>query len=310
MENVQRSVMLLRPDAHIMGQWDSGATLKLQALPGGGLNLSLKTAGHTGNEGTLALFLRGGTSVPAGEVTGRVAAGKRRRRAPFRCAGSGCDLSGALRTQIRGPGLALADRPLSLRGNAAQRSARRGAGSRTGAEYPAAAGSKATGGSTAVAGGDIGAGGSTAGVRAAAGGSARGVVAGGSARGVAAGGDRTKKKYRRKATSRLKDKRRDSGPICRIPEATRNIPTPTPGRRRIASRKRSARAVFGGITSTPSPARFRAATGSRYPTPAPRDGGTTYSGMSASTQSTRTSSAYRANTAWRRPYGWTVFPPG
>ena len=68
MENVQRAVMLLRPDAHIVGQWDSGATLKLQALPGG-ISLSLRMDGHFGAGGVLTLFMRDGSPHPVGEVT-------------------------------------------------------------------------------------------------------------------------------------------------------------------------------------------------------------------------------------------------
>lgn len=68
MENVQRAVMLLRPDAHIMGQWDSGATLKLQTSPTG-IALTLRMDGHFGEGGVLALFMRDGSPYPVVEVT-------------------------------------------------------------------------------------------------------------------------------------------------------------------------------------------------------------------------------------------------
>lgn len=68
MENVQRAVMLLKPDAHVMGQWDSGATLKLMAVPGG-IALALRIDGHFGEGGILTLFMRDGSAHAAGAVT-------------------------------------------------------------------------------------------------------------------------------------------------------------------------------------------------------------------------------------------------
>ena len=70
MENVQRRVMLLKPDAHIMGRWDSGATLRLSAIPGG-VALSFKTDGHfTADGGVLTLFMQDNSVFPAEEITG------------------------------------------------------------------------------------------------------------------------------------------------------------------------------------------------------------------------------------------------
>ncbi len=69
MENVQRAVMLLKPDAHVMGQWDSGATLKLQTAPGG-IVLSLRIDGRIGGGGVLTLFLRNDIPYAVGEVKG------------------------------------------------------------------------------------------------------------------------------------------------------------------------------------------------------------------------------------------------
>lgn len=71
MENVQRSVMLLKPDAHIMGHWDSGATLKLNATAGG-LTLTLSIDRQIGEQAALVLFMRDGAAVPAGEITSDV----------------------------------------------------------------------------------------------------------------------------------------------------------------------------------------------------------------------------------------------
>lgn len=69
MENVQRRVMLLKPDAHVMGRWDSGATLRLSAVPGGAA-LSLKIDGQCSESGTLTLFMQDGRVLPAAEVSG------------------------------------------------------------------------------------------------------------------------------------------------------------------------------------------------------------------------------------------------
>lgn len=69
MENVQRIVMLLKPDSHIMGRWDSGAALRLNAVPGG-TSLSLKIDGGYRESGTLFLLLKSGGWLSAGETTG------------------------------------------------------------------------------------------------------------------------------------------------------------------------------------------------------------------------------------------------
>lgn len=70
MENVQRLVMLLKPDSHIMGRWESGATLRLSAVPDG-TALSLKLDGHTASDGgVLTLLMRDGSFVAVQEITG------------------------------------------------------------------------------------------------------------------------------------------------------------------------------------------------------------------------------------------------
>ncbi len=69
MENTQKSVMLLRPDAHVMGRWEGGATLKIHPAAGG-VSLSLKMDARSGQGGTLMLLMRDGTLRPAGELSG------------------------------------------------------------------------------------------------------------------------------------------------------------------------------------------------------------------------------------------------
>jgi|AGTN01.2.fsa_nt_gi hypothetical protein len=69
MENVQRVVMLLKPDGHIPGQWDSGATLKISAMPGG-IAVSYQSRAALGEECVLALFKRNGSEIEAGRITG------------------------------------------------------------------------------------------------------------------------------------------------------------------------------------------------------------------------------------------------
>jgi hypothetical protein len=67
MEALQRLVMLLKPDAHVPGRWDSGATLRINAVPGGAA-LSLKSDTRDCEGGTLTLFMKDGAPLAAGEV--------------------------------------------------------------------------------------------------------------------------------------------------------------------------------------------------------------------------------------------------
>jgi hypothetical protein len=69
MENVQRAVMLLKPDTHITGQWQGGATLRLNAIAGG-VGLSLQGTTNLGSDCSLMLFLQDGSPVAAGELNG------------------------------------------------------------------------------------------------------------------------------------------------------------------------------------------------------------------------------------------------
>jgi len=69
MENVQRSVMLLKPDTHIAGQWQGGATLRLSATPGG-IALSLQGTVDLGEGCSLILFTGDGMPISAGELNG------------------------------------------------------------------------------------------------------------------------------------------------------------------------------------------------------------------------------------------------
>ena len=71
MENVQRSVMLLKPDTHIAGQWQGGATLRLNAVPDG-VFLSLQGNVDLGEQCNLILFTGDGIPILAGELNGAV----------------------------------------------------------------------------------------------------------------------------------------------------------------------------------------------------------------------------------------------
>ncbi len=69
MENVQRSVMLLKPDAHVAGQWRGGATLRLNAAPGG-VALSLQGATNMSGGCVLTLFSHSGQPLAENELSG------------------------------------------------------------------------------------------------------------------------------------------------------------------------------------------------------------------------------------------------
>ena len=69
MENIQRSVMLLKPDTHIAGQWQGGATLRLNAVPGG-VFLSLQGNVDLGVRCNLILFTGDGVPILADQLNG------------------------------------------------------------------------------------------------------------------------------------------------------------------------------------------------------------------------------------------------
>lgn len=69
METVQRTVMLLKPDGHIPGQWDNGATLKLSAVTGG-MEINYQSKASFGEDSVLTLFMRNGSGFEAGNVSG------------------------------------------------------------------------------------------------------------------------------------------------------------------------------------------------------------------------------------------------
>ncbi len=71
METVHRAVMLLKPSSHIPGQWDSGATLKLSAVPGG-IAVYYQSKTNFGEDSVLTLFRHDSSGFEAGSVAGTV----------------------------------------------------------------------------------------------------------------------------------------------------------------------------------------------------------------------------------------------
>jgi hypothetical protein len=68
MENIQRIVMLLKPDGHVGSQWDSSATLKISAFYGG-IDIAYQSRSAFGAECMLTLFTKDGLEIEAGKIT-------------------------------------------------------------------------------------------------------------------------------------------------------------------------------------------------------------------------------------------------
>jgi len=69
MENVQRVVMLLKPDVHAAGQWRGGATLRLAAMQGG-VKLSLQSTADLSKGCRLVLFSQAGLPIAESDLSG------------------------------------------------------------------------------------------------------------------------------------------------------------------------------------------------------------------------------------------------